>query len=75
VQVTAHNLSKRTDRATVSNTDGVFTFTNLEPGPYEFASSGLSVGDSRGIMAGIADHPREFVPPFPAPQADAHCVE
>jgi hypothetical protein len=36
VQVTAHNLNKRTDVATVSNTDGVFTFTNLEPGPYEF---------------------------------------
>src|SRR6516225_9269697 len=36
VQVTAHNLNKRTDLATVSDTDGVFTFTNLEPGPYEF---------------------------------------
>src|SRR5258708_16514804 len=36
VQVTAHNLNKGTDRATVSNTGGVFTFTNLEPGPYEF---------------------------------------
>ena len=36
VQVTAHNLNKGTDRATVSNTGGVFTFTDLEPGPYEF---------------------------------------
>jgi hypothetical protein len=36
VQVTAHSLNKGTDRATVSNTDGVFTFTNLEPGSYEF---------------------------------------
>ena len=36
VPVTARNLNKRTDHATVSNTDGVFTFTNLEPGPYEF---------------------------------------
>jgi hypothetical protein len=25
--------------AAVSNTDGVFTFTNLEPGPYEFAAT------------------------------------
>jgi hypothetical protein len=36
VQVTAHNLNKGTDRVTVSNTDGLFTFTNLEAGPYEF---------------------------------------
>src|ERR1700760_4001236 len=36
VRVTAHNLNKGTDRATVSNTDGVFTFANLELGTYEF---------------------------------------
>jgi len=36
VQVTAHNLDKGTDRATVSNADGIFTLTNLEPGLYEF---------------------------------------
>jgi hypothetical protein len=39
VQVTAHNLNKGTDLATVSNTDGVFRFTNLEPGPYEFEAT------------------------------------
>jgi hypothetical protein len=39
------------------------------------ASSGKTVGDSRGIMAGIADHPHEFALPFSAPQAGAHCVE
>jgi hypothetical protein len=39
VQVTAHNLNKPTDHATVSNTDGVFTFINLEPGFYEFEAS------------------------------------
>src|SRR5215472_10906545 len=39
VQVTAHNLNKPTDHATVSNTDGVFTFINLEPGSYEFEAS------------------------------------
>jgi hypothetical protein len=36
VQVTAHNLNKGADRATVSNSVGIFMFTNLEPGPYEF---------------------------------------
>jgi hypothetical protein len=36
VQVTAHNLKNSTDRVTVSNTEGVFRFTNLEPGSYEF---------------------------------------
>ena len=39
------------------------------------ASSDKSVGDSRVIMAGIADHLREFAHSFPAPQAGAHCVE
>src|SRR5262245_31578826 len=28
-----------------------------------------------GFMAGIADHPHEFAPPFPAPQAGARCVD
>jgi hypothetical protein len=41
----------------------------------KYASSGKTVGDSRGIMAGIADHPHEFALPFSAPQAGAHCVE
>jgi hypothetical protein len=36
VQVTAHNVNKGTDRTTVSNTDGVFAFTNLELGAYKF---------------------------------------
>jgi hypothetical protein len=38
VQIIAHNLDRGTDRATVTNADGIFTFTNLEPGPYEFAA-------------------------------------
>src|SRR5579862_3477659 len=36
VEVIAHNLNQGTDRATVTNTDGIFTFTALEPGQYEF---------------------------------------
>jgi hypothetical protein len=45
------------------------------PDSLKKASSEESVGDSRGIMAEIADHLREFAPPFPALQAGAHCVE
>jgi hypothetical protein len=37
-QIVAHNLDKGTDRTTVSDADGIFTFTNLEPGKYEFAA-------------------------------------
>lgn len=44
------------------------------PHDYNLAASEKSVGDSRGIMAGIDDHPHESAPPFPAPQAGAHCV-
>jgi hypothetical protein len=36
VEVIAHNLKKGTDRATLTNTEGIFTFTNLESGAYEF---------------------------------------
>jgi len=39
VQIVAHNLSRNTDRTTVSDADGIFTFTNLEPGPYEVAAT------------------------------------
>jgi hypothetical protein len=62
VQVTAHNLNKGTDRTTVSNTDGVFTFTNLEPGSYEFeaikegfrkSSARAQVGDLRVVSVDL----------------------
>jgi hypothetical protein len=38
-QITAHNLDKGTDSATVTDADGIFTFTKLEPGQYEFAAT------------------------------------
>jgi hypothetical protein len=38
-QIIAHNLDKGTDRTTVSGADGIFTFTNLEPGAYEVAAT------------------------------------
>jgi len=33
--IIAHGLDQGTDRITVSAANGIFTFTNLEPGPYE----------------------------------------
>jgi hypothetical protein len=38
-QIVAHNLERGTDSATVTDADGIFTFTNLQPGPYEVAAS------------------------------------
>lgn len=38
-QVVAYNLSKKTERSTVTDGDGIFTFTNLEPGQYKFAAT------------------------------------
>jgi Putative beta-barrel porin-2, OmpL-like. bbp2/Carboxypeptidase regulatory-like domain len=38
-QIVAHSLAQGTDRATETGADGIFTFTNLEPGPYEFAAT------------------------------------
>jgi hypothetical protein len=37
-QIIAHNLNRGTDLATVTDADGIFTFTNLEPGAYEVAA-------------------------------------
>jgi len=39
VQIVAHNLDKATDHTTVTRADGIFTFTNLEPGQYEVAAT------------------------------------
>ena len=39
VQIIAHNLDKGTDRATITGSDGLFTFTHLEPGHYEVAAT------------------------------------
>src|SRR5262245_29090744 len=38
-QIVAHSLRRRMDSATLTNAEGIFTFTNLEPGTYEFAAS------------------------------------
>lgn len=38
-QIIAHSMDKGTDQTTVTSVDGIFTFTTLEPGPYEVAAS------------------------------------
>src|SRR5579862_1886208 len=38
-QVSAHNLAKGTDRTTVTDAGGIFTFTDLEPGAYDLAAT------------------------------------
>jgi hypothetical protein len=38
-QIIAHNLGKGTDSATITDAEGIFTFTKLEPGQYEFAAT------------------------------------
>src|SRR5580698_6815184 len=38
-QITAHNLHDGTDHTTLTSADGLFTFTNLEPGPYEVSAT------------------------------------
>jgi hypothetical protein len=55
VQIIAHNLNKGADRATVSNTDGVYMFTNLEPGPYEFEATkdGFQKSSARAQVGGL----------------------
>src|SRR5262249_40713838 len=39
VQIVAHSLDGGSDRATVSNNEGAFTFANVEPGRYEIAGA------------------------------------
>jgi hypothetical protein len=72
VQVTAHNVNKGTDRTTVSNTDGKFTFTNLEPGSYEFEAvkDGFQKSSSRAeidAQAGKVELPLQLAPGSSAP--------
>ena len=38
-RVVAHNLATNADKSTVTTEDGIFTFTNLEPGQYEIAAT------------------------------------
>jgi len=39
VQIVAHNLDRGTDQSTVTDADGIYTFTHLEPGKYDVAAS------------------------------------
>jgi len=56
VEVIAHNLNKGADRATLSNIDGIFTFTNLEPGVYEFEA--IKDGFRKSSARAEVDHLR-----------------
>jgi hypothetical protein len=38
-QVIAHSLAKGTDRTTITDAGGIFTFTNLDPGAYDLAAT------------------------------------
>jgi hypothetical protein len=55
VEVIAHNLVKHTDRATLTNTEGIFTFTSLEPGTYEFEAikDGFRKSSARAEVDGL----------------------
>jgi hypothetical protein len=39
VRITAHDVSKGTDRTAISNSDGTFTIAKLEPGSYRVAAA------------------------------------
>jgi hypothetical protein len=39
VQIVAHSLDGGSDQATITNTEGVFTFTKVDPGKYEIAAT------------------------------------
>ena len=72
VQVTAHNLNKGTDRATVSDTDGKFTFAGLEPGSYEFEAvkegfQKLSARTEIDAQAARVELPLQLAPGSSAP--------
>jgi hypothetical protein len=71
VQIIAHNLAKGTDRDTVTDADGIFTFTNLEPGSYEVAASknGFQKSSARVEVAALrtarVDLPLELAADLP----------
>jgi hypothetical protein len=55
VQIVAHNMNKGIDSSTVTDREGIFTFTNLEPGPYEFAATknGFQKSSARAEVAAL----------------------
>jgi hypothetical protein len=72
VQITAHNLNKGVDLTTVSNTDGKFTFTSLEPGVYEFEAvkDGFQKSSVRAeidTQAARVELPLQLAPGYSAP--------
>ena len=56
-QIVAHNLKRGADRATSSNAEGLFAFTNLEPGQYEIAASKDGFQKSAAKVEVAADRP------------------
>ncbi len=71
VEVIAHNLNQGADHATLTNIDGIFTFTNLEPGPYEFEAikDGFRKSSMRaevdGLRAARVELPLQFAVDLP----------
>src|ERR1700732_4679510 len=39
VQIVAHNLDRGTDQSTITDANGLYTFTHLEPGKYDVAAT------------------------------------
>ena len=75
-QISAHNLDKGTDDATVTGSDGIFTFTHLDPGAYEvaavkkgFRKSSVRVEVAASRTAGV-ELPLQLAPEGTAPAAD-----
>src|SRR5579862_7237388 len=52
-RIVAHPVGQGADRTTVTSADGIFTFTDLEPGRYEFAAmkSGFQKSTARVDVA------------------------
>jgi hypothetical protein len=75
-QVSARNLDKGTDNATVTGSDGIFTFTHLEPGSYEvaavkkgFRKASVRIEVAASRTAGV-ELPLQLAPEGTPPAAD-----
>jgi len=63
-QIVAHNVNRGADRATVSNADGLFAFTNLDPGQYEIAATKNGFQKSSAKVEVAAERPAKVELPL-----------
>ena len=63
VQIVAHNIAQGTDHSTVTDAEGMYEFTNLEPGRYDVAAAKTGFETASATIDVEGKRPRSGGPP------------